>query len=190
MQNARTRQQRDNHQSNDGSGSCSFVLDGGTAVFSTTGGFEGASYDVDLSSVILPNDLAIPSVGITKQVIAGISTTAPTFTLSSGWGSGATANVTMNSNAVRGKVTINSGSGVATATEFGTFTFASAFPSGSEYTVKFWPADANGNNLGLYVGYPTSVGLSSFVQTGSSGMAARIVASTTHNFFYEIQQYK
>ncbi len=122
-----------------------------------------------------------------QTVFNMIGATAPSFTIASGWGTGSSASISGTD--VAGEITINSGTGTITCTNFGTLTFGTAFTGTAKYAVIFHPSDGQGDSINAYLGYATSVGLSSFVQAGGAGLAARISTSTTYKYQYLVVKY-
>lgn len=113
----------------------------------------------------------------------------PTFTIGSGWGSGATSSI--EGNDLAGKITVNSGTGTITATTLGTITFNKSFPSGTKYAV-FWSCgnDATRGANFMYI-YASTIGITSFIgDINNSNITARYGPSSTYVLFYHVVQYE
>ena len=116
------------------------------------------------------------------------TTGTPSFTIGSGWGTGATSSIAGDD--LAGKITVNSGTGSLTATTLGTVTFSTAFPTGSVYAVFFTNADNDARSANMNLTIPTSMGVSSFVaDINNSNITARISPSTGYEVYYHVIQY-
>lgn len=114
---------------------------------------------------------------------------APSFTIGSGWGTGATASISGDD--LAGEITVNSGTGSLTATTLGTLTFNKAFPTGSEYAVFFHPSNTNAGGANMMYVVATSKAVGSFIcDSSNSNIASRIGPSTTYKVYYHVIQYQ
>lgn len=171
-------------ESNTGSNKFSMLDDG--MVFTDDGG-NGVRYFDDYSDFLITSDNAIPSTLAVKKLIYGTGSTAPTFTIGSGWGTGASSSITGTD--LGGEITITSGTGALTPTTFGTINFGTNFPS-TNYAVLFYPSNDNANAISTYLGYASSKAVGSVVETASTGLAARVTISTTYKIYYKIFLYQ
>ncbi len=113
----------------------------------------------------------------------------PTFTIGSGWGTGATSSI--DGTDLAGKITVTSGTGSLTATTIGTVTFNKAFPTGSKYVVNFQIYSATCRDANLNLAITTSEGVSSFViDINSSSITSRLATSTTYVIGYSVTQFE
>lgn len=113
----------------------------------------------------------------------------PTFTIGSGWGSGATSSI--EGTDLAGRITVNSGTGTLTATTLGTITFSKAFPTGGKYAVMWSCANdaARGANMSLI--FAGSIVVGSFIgDINNANITARISPSSTYIMFYTVVQYE
>lgn len=114
---------------------------------------------------------------------------APSFTIGSGWGTGATASISGDD--LAGEITVNSGTGSLTATTLGTLTFNKAFPTGSEYAVFFHHSNTNAVGANMTYVVATSKAVGSFIcDSSNSNIASRIAPSTTYKVYYHVIQYQ
>lgn len=117
------------------------------------------------------------------------STGTPTFTIGSGWGSGATSSISGDD--IAGKIIVTSGTGSLTATTLGTITFSTAFPTGSTYAVFFSNANDNARGANMHLTLPTTMAVGSYVaDINNSNITARIGPSTAYHIFYHVIQYE
>jgi len=117
------------------------------------------------------------------------SSGTPSFTIGSGWGTGATSSIVGDD--ISGKITVTSGTGSLTATTLGTVTFATAFPSGSAYSVFFANADDDARGANMHLTIPTTMGTSSYIANiNNSNITARLSTSTGYEIFYHVIQYQ
>lgn len=138
----------------------------------------------DVGTLALNKELTIVSGELNTT---GLGSTAPTFTLGAGWGTGSSSSIVGTD--LVGEITINSGTGAMTATTFGTVNFGSNFDNTS-YAVFFREGEANSSQISTYLGYATSKAVGSFVQTGATALASRIQTSTTYKYYYRVIQYQ
>ena len=114
---------------------------------------------------------------------------SPSFTIGSGWGTGATASIVGDD--LAGEITVNSGTGSLTATTLGTLTFNKAFPTGAEYAVFFHPSNTNAVNANMTYVLATSKAVGSFIcDSSNSNITSRIGTSTTYKVYYHVIQYQ
>ena len=113
----------------------------------------------------------------------------PTFTIGSGWGSGATSSI--EGTDLAGRITVNSGTGTLTATTLGTITFNNAFPTGGKYAVMWSCANDAARGANMYLIFAGSIVVGSFVgDINNSNITARIAPSSTYIMFYTVVQYE
>ena len=114
---------------------------------------------------------------------------APSFSIGSGWGTGATSSIVGDD--LAGEITVTSGTGSLTATTLGTITFNKAFPTGSEYAVFFHPSNTNAGGANMTYVLATSKAVGSFIcDSSNSNIASRIGPSTTYKVYYHVIQYQ
>lgn len=114
----------------------------------------------------------------------------PSFTLASGWGTGASSSI--EGTDLAGKITITTGTGTLTITNMGTLNFNTAFPASVKYAIFLTAANASatGANMGAYL-FCTSLGDSGFViDASNSNVSNRVSVSTTYTIFYHVVQYE
>ena len=113
----------------------------------------------------------------------------PSFTIGSGWGTGATSSIVGDD--LAGEITVTSGTGSLTATTLGTLTFNKAFPTGAEYAVFFHPSNTNAGGANMMYVVATSKAVGSFIcDSSNSNIASRIGPSTTYKVYYHVIQYQ
>lgn len=111
-----------------------------------------------------------------------------TFTIGSGWGTGATSSIAGDD--LAGEITVTSGTGSLTMTTLGTVNFASSFPTGTVYAVMFQCSDTNARGANMNLTIATSKGTSSFVvDINNNNITTRISTSTTYKMYYHVIQY-
>ena len=112
-----------------------------------------------------------------------------TFSIGSGWGTGATASISGDD--LAGEITVNSGTGSLTATTLGTLTFNKAFPTGAEYAVFFHPSNTSAGGANMTYVLAASKAVGSFVcDSSNSNITSRIGPSTTYKVYYHVIQYQ
>jgi hypothetical protein len=111
----------------------------------------------------------------------------PTFTIGTGWGTGATSSITGND--LAGKVTVTSGTGSLTMTNFGTITFNKAFPTGAKYVVNFqiYNDACRGANLNLALSVSETT-TSFLIDINNASIISRLGTSTTYILGYSVTQ--
>ena len=113
----------------------------------------------------------------------------PSFTIGSGWGTGATSSI--EGTDLAGKITVTSGTGSLTMTTLGTLTFNKAFPTGTKYAVLFQCADNDSRGANMYLTMAGSIGTSSFVcDINNTNITTRVSTSTSYELFYHVIQYE
>lgn len=113
----------------------------------------------------------------------------PTFTIGSGWGTGATSSI--EGTDLAGKITVTSGTGSLTATTLGTLTFNKSFPSGTKYAVLLTCADNDSRGANMSLTIASTIGTSSFVfDINNSNITTRLANSTGYELFYHVVQYE
>ena len=113
----------------------------------------------------------------------------PTFTIGSGWGTGATSSIAGTD--LAGKITVNSGTGTLTCTTMGTVTFNTAFPTGAKYAVHYQVGSDSCRGANLNLAITASAGVASYVIDINSGsITSRLNPSTTYVIFYRVTQYE
>jgi hypothetical protein len=145
--------------------------------------------DTTRVGVFDPSKSWITTLDDVKEYLTEVNSPAPTFTIGSGWGSGATASI--EGTDMAGMITINSGTGSLSFTSLGTLTFNTAFESGAKYAVFYSSENANatGANMGGYL-RTTSRAIGSFViDASNSNITSRAVPSTTYTVFYHVVRY-
>lgn len=111
-----------------------------------------------------------------------------TFTLDSGWGTGATSSIAGDD--LAGEITVNSGTGSLTMTTMGTLTFASSFPTGTVYAVMFQSSNNDARGANMHLTIASSKSTTSFVvDTNIATITGRIANSTTYKIYYHVIQY-
>jgi len=111
----------------------------------------------------------------------------PTFTIGSGWGTGATSSI--DGTDLAGKITVTSGTGSLTATTIGTVTFNKAFPTGSKYVVNFqvYNDACRGANLNLALSVSETTA-SFLIDINNASITSRLGTSTTYIIGYSLTQ--
>lgn len=113
----------------------------------------------------------------------------PTFTIGSGWGTGATSSIAGTD--LAGKITVTSGTGTLTATNFGTVTFNKAFPTGAKYVVNFQIYTSTCRDANLNLAVSASETTTSFlIDINSPSITSRLATSTTYVIGYSLTQYE
>ncbi len=111
----------------------------------------------------------------------------PTFTLGSGWGTGATSSIVGTD--LAGKITVTSGTGSLTCTTIGTVTFNKAFATGATYVVHFQIYSDTCRSANLNLAFSTSEAVGSFViDINSASILSRLGTSTTYVIGYRVTQ--
>jgi len=114
---------------------------------------------------------------------------APSFTIGSGWGTGATSSIVGDD--LAGEITVTSGTGSLTATTLGTVTFNKAFPTGAVYAVFFHPSNTNAGGANMTYVLATSKAVGSFIcDSSNSNITSRIGPSTAYKVYYHVIQYQ
>jgi hypothetical protein len=118
---------------------------------------------------------------------SGLGTTAPTFTIGSGWGTGASSSITGTD--VAGEITVTSGTGSLTPTQWGTINFGSNYAN-TNYAVHLWPSNLAVNDILNYLGFASTKNVGSCVVGGATAFSSRVSNSTAYKFYYRITQYQ
>ena len=137
-----------------------------------------------VGTVTLNKDMNIVSGELNSS---GLGTTAPTFTIGSGWGTGASSSITGTD--VAGEITVTSGTGSLTPTQWGTINFGGNYDN-TNYAVHLWPSNLAASNILNYLGFASAKNVGSCVVGGAMAMAARVTISTAYKFYYRITQYQ
>ena len=142
--------------------------------------------DTTKMTVFDPTKSWTPTLKKLDEYISKVGTAAPTFTLASGFGSGATSSIVGTN--IAGEITVNVGSGTISCTDWGTINFSSNFDD-TNYALLLYPANQNANLSILYIGYAKTKNVGSVVFGDANSMSARIFANTTYKIYYNIVRY-